>query len=146
MTLDALPPELVALALKLLILLGSLIAILLLARTARWMGLGTEYRRIKDEAHAIQLADDAECGFDAIAADVDAAGYGAIVRNADGAMMLVRVHGNRFVTRRLDRSFSARLSRNRLHLSSAERAFGSVDLDFGDQAGVIASRMRTLAS
>lgn len=127
-------------------LVGSLIAILLLARAAKWMGLGTEYRRIEDDAHAIRLANEADCGFDGIAADVDAAGYGAIVRNTGGAMMLVRVHGNRFVARRLDRSFNARLSRNRLHLSSPERAFGSVDLDFGEQAGVIASRMRILSS
>lgn len=146
MTIDLIAAQLMALAPKVLLLIGSLIAILLLARTARWMGLGTEYRRIDDEAHAMQLADDAECGFDAVAADVDAAGYGAIVRNANGAMMLVRVHGNRFAARRLDCSFSTRLARNRLHLTSPERAFGSVDLDFGDQAGVIASRMRTLAS
>ena len=146
MSVDLLPAQLVALAPKILPLLGSLIAILLLARAARWMGLGTDYRRIADEAHAIALAEEAECGFAGIAADVDAAGYGAIVRNGDGAMMLVRVHGNRFVARRLDRSFATRLNRNCLHLASPERAFGSVDLDFGEQAGVIASRMRTLPS
>lgn len=145
MTLDTLPPELVALAPKLLTLLGSLLAILLLARAARWMGLGTDYRRIRDEAHAIALAEEAECGFAGTAADVDAAGYGAIVRNAEGAMMLVRIHGNRYVARRLDRGWSTRLNRNRLELTSPERAFGHVDLDFGDQAGIIASRMRTLA-
>lgn len=145
MSLDAFFPRLLALAPELLPLIGSLIAILLLARTARWMGLGTEYRRIRDEDHAIRLAEEAECGFDGIAADVDAAGYGAIVRNAAGSMMLVRIHGNRYVARRLDRSFTTRLDRNRLHLVSSEPTFGSVDLDFGDQAGVIASRMRTLA-
>lgn len=145
MTIDSLAAHLFALAPTLLPIIGSLIAILLLARTARWMGLGLEYRRIADAAHAIALADDAECGFGGIAADVDAAGYGAIVRNSDGAMMLVRVHGNRFVARRLDRQFTARLNRNRLHLASGESSFGSVDLDFGDQAGIIASRMRTLS-
>ena len=127
-------------------ILGSLIAILLLAQAARWMGLGSDYNRIIDESHAIRLADDAEYGFDGIAADVDAAGYGAIVRNATGAMMLVRVHGNRFAARRIDRSFTARLNRNCLSLVSPEMAFGQVDLDFGNQAGVIASRMRTLSS
>ena len=146
MTADFIPAQFLALALKVVPLVGSLIAILLLARAARWMGLGTDYRRIEDEAHAIRLANEAECGFDAVAADVDAAGYGAIVRNSGGAMMLVRVHGNRFVARRLDRSFATRLNRNRLHIASPERAFGSVDLDFGEQAGVIASRMRTLSS
>ena len=142
---DVFLSRLLELAPVLLPLLGSLLAILLLARTARWMELGTDYRRIIDAAHAIRLADEAECGFDAVAADVDAAGYGAIVRSGTGAMMLIRVHGNRFVARRLDRNFVTRLDRNRLHLTSSEPTFGSVDLDFGDQAGVIASRMRTLS-
>lgn len=144
MSFDLLQAQLLALAPTILPIIGSLIAILLLARAARWMGLGLDYQRIADPAHAIALADEAECGFGGIAADVDAAGYGAIVRNAAGAMMLVRVHGNRFVARRLDRQFAVRLNRNRLQLASGESSFGSVDLDFGDQAGIIASRMRTL--
>jgi uncharacterized Rossmann fold enzyme len=144
MSLEIVSHWLLVLAPKIMPLIGSLIAILLLARMARWMGLGTEYRRIEGEISAIRLANEAECGFDAVAADVDGAGYGAIVRNAEGAMMLVRVHGNQFVARRLDRSFTTRLDRNRLHLTSPEWAFGSVDLDFGDQAAVIASRMRML--
>jgi hypothetical protein len=123
-------------------LLGSFVAVILLARVARWMGLGVTHERIVDEAHAIALAEEAECGFDGIAADVDAAGYGALVRNATGATMLVRAHGNRFAARRVDASFTARLDRNRLWLHSGERAFGSVELDFGARAGVIASRLR----
>lgn len=127
-------------------MVGSLIAILLLVQAARWMGLGSDYNRIIDETHAIRLADEAECGFDAVAADVDAAGYGAIARNAIGGMLLLRIHGNRFVARRIDRSFDIRLNRNRLSITSPERSFGQVDLDFGNRAGVIASRMRTLSS
>ena len=123
-------------------ILGSLIAVLLLAQTARWMGLGATHEKIADEAHAIQLAEEAECGFEGVAADVDAAGYGAIVRNAAGAMMLVRAHGNRFAARRIDKGFTARLDRNRLWLQSGERSFGGVELDFGTRAGVIASRLR----
>lgn len=126
----------------LLPIIGSLIAVLLLAQTARWMGLGATHEQIVDEAHAIALAEEAECGFDGISAEVDAAGYGAIVRNAAGAMMLVRAHGNRFAARRLDKSFTARLDRNRLWLQSGERSFGGVELDFGPRAGVIASRLR----
>jgi hypothetical protein len=132
-------PDWLALALP---LLGSFVAVILLAQVARWMGLGVTHERIADEAHAIALAEEAECGFDGISADVDAAGYGALVRNAAGATMLVRAHGNRFAARRIDQSFTARLDRNRLWLNSAERAFGSVELDFGARAGVIASRLR----
>lgn len=126
----------------LLPILGSLVAVLLLAKTARWMGLGATHEQIVDEAHAIALAEEAECGFDGVSADVDAAGYGAIVRNAAGAMMLVRAHGNRFAARRIDPGFTARLDRNRLWLQSGERSFGAVELDFGNRAGVIASRLR----
>jgi hypothetical protein len=123
-------------------LIGSAIAIVALALIARWLGLGTKYERIRDEAHALALAEEAECGFGGIAADVDAAGYGAIVTNAAGAMMLVRAHGNRFAARRIGPGFSARLDRNRLWLAAEERTFGSVDLDFGKRAGTIAARLR----
>lgn len=123
-------------------LVGSLVAVLLLAQVARWMGLGEGYEKIADEAHAIALAEQAECGFDGVSADIDAAGYAAIVRNAAGAAMLVRAHGNRFAARRIDKGFTARLDRNRLWLASSERTFGAVELDFGPRAGVIASRMR----
>lgn len=123
---------------------GSLLAVLGIAWLVRRMELGTDYERIRDDAHAIALAEEAECGFGGVAADVDAAGYGAIVRNAEGRMMLVRVHGNRFAARRIDTSFTARLDRNRLWLQSGERSFGSVELDFGSRAGVIASRLRTV--
>jgi hypothetical protein len=123
---------------------GSLLAIVAIAWLVRRMGLGTGHERIRDEAHAIELAEEAECGFDGVAADVDAAGYGAIVRNAAGAMMLVRAHGNRFAARRIDTGFTAKLDRNHLWLQSGERTFGSVELDFGSRAGVIASRLRTV--
>lgn len=123
-------------------LLLSLIAVLGMAQAARWFGLGSDYERIRDEAHAIQLAEEAECGFDGIAADVDAAGFGAIVRNDRGGMMLVRAHGNRHAARRIDAAFVARLDRNRLVLASGESSFGTVELDFGKRAGVIASRLR----
>lgn len=125
-------------------LIGSLVAVLLLARTVRWMGLGEGHQRIVDEAHAIALAEEAECGFDGIAADIDAAAYAAIVRNADGSAMLVRAHGNRFAARRIDAGFTARLDRNRLWLHSAERSFGEVELDFGPRAPIIASTLRTI--
>ena len=123
-------------------LVGSLVAVLLLARVARWMGLGDGHDRIIDESHAIALAEEAECGFDGITADIDAACFAAIVRNAAGAAMLVRAHGNRFAARRITQGFTARLDRNRLWLDSGERSFGRVELDFGARAPIIASRLR----
>ena len=120
----------------------SIIAVLGIVALTRWMGLGSGYERIRDERHAIALADEAECGFDGVAADVDAAGYGAIVRNRAGAMMLVRAHGNRFAARRITPAFVARLDRHRLWLDSGERRFGAVMLDFGPRAGTIAAGLR----
>ena len=121
---------------------ASLFAVMLVAATVKWMGLGQDRPRIRDAAHAMQLAEEAECGFAPVSADVDAAGFGALVRNADGATMLIRAHGVHFVARRIDASFLARLDRNRLMLKSAESAFGAVELDFGNRASIIASRLR----
>ncbi len=120
----------------------SLVAVLLVASTVQWMGLGQDRPRIRDAAHAMQLAEEAECGFAAVSADVDAAGFGALVRNASGATMLLRAHGVHFVARRIDHSFLARLDRNRLTLKSGEAAFGAVELDFGSRAATIVSRLR----
>ena len=120
----------------------SVLAVLGIAGLTRWLGLGAGYERIRDEAHAIALADQAECGFDGVAADIDTAGFGAIVRNRAGAMMLVRAHGNRFVGRRITRDFTARLDRSRLWLDSGERRFGGVHLDFGQRAGAVAAGLR----
>jgi len=125
-------------------LVGSLIAVLLLAQAARWMGLGSDYERIRDERHAIALAEEAICGFDGTDADVDAAGFGAIVRNAAGEMLLVKAHGNRFAARKIDNRFAARLDRHLLELTSDDPFFGSVRLDFGGRAGSIASRLRAV--
>lgn len=126
----------------LLILGASLIAVLATAWVTRVMGLGTVHEQIRDTAHAIRLADEAECGFGGVAANVDASGYGAIIANAGGAQMLIRAHGNRFVARRIGPGFEARLDRRFLTLRSDERSFGVVTLDLGDQAATVASRLR----
>ena len=128
-----------------LITLGaSLVAILALAWLARWLGLGAGHDPIRNAAHAIELAEEAECGFGGTAAYVDAAGYGAIVSNAAGAQMLVRAHGRHFAARRIGPGFAARLDRRALTLTSDERRFGSVTLDLGDNAAQAASRLRTV--
>ncbi len=123
-------------------LVGSLVSVLLLVQIARWMGLGAERVRIRDSSHAIALAEEAECGFDGVSAEVDQAGYGAIVTNAAGAMMLVRAHGNRFAARRITPDFEGHLDRGRLRLASPERHFGAVTLDFGARGGAIAASLR----
>jgi hypothetical protein len=125
-------------------LAASIIAILGVFWLVRWMGLGAGHDRIRDAAHAISLAEEAECGFGGVSAAVDKGGYGALVTNGDGAVMLVRSHGNRFAARRLGPGWQARLDRRMLQLTAAETSFGSVVLDMGDEAGAVAARLRTV--
>ncbi|MCU0729928.1 MAG: hypothetical protein MUF41_07550 [Sphingopyxis sp.] len=122
----------------------SLVAVLVVARAVRWLGLGSDYQRIADAAHAIRLAEEAECGFGGVEADVDTAGYAAIVRNAAGGMMLVRSHGNHFAARRLYPGVAARLDRERLIVDCGDARFGAVALDLGKRAPVVASSFRRL--
>jgi hypothetical protein len=58
---------------------GSLLAVLALGWLAGFMGLGGE-TRIRDEAHAMQLADEGLYGFEATDAVRDLAGYSALVK------------------------------------------------------------------
>ncbi len=125
-------------------LAASLVAILGVAWLVRRMGLGIGHVRIRDSDHAIALAEEAECGFAGVRGDVDMAGYGALVTNADGAVMLVRAHGNRFAARRIGPGWHARLDRRTLELCADERAFGNVTLNLGEEAGAIAARLRNV--
>jgi hypothetical protein len=127
---------------ELLKLGGSVIAIIAVFWLVRWMGFGATHERIRDVAHAIALADEAECGFAGVSAVVDMAGYGALVTNAAGAVMLVRAHGNRFAARRIGPGWHARLNRRMLELSAADSTFGTVTLDLGEEAGAVAARLR----
>lgn len=129
-----------------LMLAASLLGVLLTVAAVRWLGLGGEHERIIDAAHAIRLAEEAECGFGGVAASVDGAGYGALVRNADGAVMLIRAHGNRFAARRIVPGWQARLDRDQLSLTADEGPFGSVTLQLGAQAAVEAARLRSVLS
>lgn len=127
-----------------LIQLGvSLIAVLFVAWLVKRIGLGAD-PRIEDAAHAIGLAEEAEAGFKGIEVARDRAGFAAIVRNAEGRMMLVRAHGNHFAARPVDAATVGRLDKDFLTLTTPEKTFGSVTLQLGKEAGMWASRMRDL--
>jgi hypothetical protein len=121
---------------------GSIIAIGAVFWLVRYMGFGATHTRIRDAGHAIALAEEAECGFAGVTAAVDTAGFGALVTNAAGAVMLVRAHGNRFAARRIGPGWHARLNRRMLELTAAESTFGTVTLDLGEEAGAVAARLR----
>ena len=129
-----------------LIQLGaSLAAILLLAWLSRWLGLGRDVR-LQDEAEARQLAQAALCGFVAAELVIDRAGIGALLRDQQGRVMLLRRHGAHFAARLLDSHAFARLDHNFLTVGTGEVRFGQITLDLGDQAAVWASSLRRLGN
>jgi hypothetical protein len=128
---------------QLLQLGASLLAILALAFVAWKLRLGGD-RRIRDEAHARELADEALCGFEPRDLAIDRAGYGALLRDAHGRVMLLRRHGAHFAGRLLDSHVHSRLDRNFLTVATGDRRFGSVTLDLGGQAQYWAASLRRL--
>jgi len=123
---------------------ASLVAVLFVAWLVGRMGLGAD-PRIEDAAHAIRLAEEAEAGFRGVEVGRDRAGFAAIVRNAEGRMLLVRAHGNHFAARPVDASVIGRLDKDFLTLTLPEKTFGAVTLHLGKDAGMWASRMREFA-
>ena len=124
---------------------ASLVIVLLVAWLVGKLGLGAD-PRIADEAHAIRLAEEAEAGFRGVEVARDRAGFAAIVQNAEGRMMLVRAHGNHFAARPVDASVIGRLDKDFLTLTMPEKTFGAVTLQLGKDAGMWASRMRSLSA
>jgi hypothetical protein len=120
---------------------ASLVAILLLAWLARRLRLGGDVR-IRDEAHARTLANEAVFGFDPVDIAIDKAGIGALLRDVQGRQMLLRRHGAQFVGRILDPGVDARLDRTFLTIGTGEKSFGQVTLNLGDAAQVWAAGLR----
>ena len=124
-----------------ILLAGSVAGIFGLAWAAHGLGLGAD-PRIIDEDHARLLADEAHCGFDAVDVAVDRGGYAALLKDADGHHMLIRVHGNHFVSRMIEPPFFGQLNRKMLTIRLPERTFGEVTMDLGDRAAIWASGLR----
>lgn len=122
---------------------GSVVAILLLAWLCAKLGLGADVR-IGSEEEARELAREALCGFEPVDLALDRAGIGALLRDGEGRVMLLRRHGAHFAARLLDSHAFARLDRNFLTLGTDEPTFGKVTLDLGDKAQNWASSLRRL--
>src|SRR3546814_1824918 len=99
------------------------------------MGLGAD-PRIQDAAQAIRLAEEAEAGFGGVEVARDRAGFAAIVRNAEGRMLLIRAYGNHFAARPVDASVIGRLDKDFLTLTMPERTFGAVTRQLEKEAGL----------
>lgn len=114
---------------------GSLVAILALAGLAHWLNLGgTPTLNTNDSVrHAAQEADD---GFEAIESVCDAQGRAALARDAEGRIMVIKRHGNRFAGRVLGQGAQARLwndhGKTGLEVDPGEVRFGKVYLHLPD--------------
>ncbi|MBK6802767.1 MAG: hypothetical protein IPG83_15160 [Novosphingobium sp.] len=123
----------------------SLIAILLLALLARQLGLGGDVR-LRTRAQALDEAAAALGGFEAVDVALDRAGIGALLRDSQGRVLLLRRHGAQFAARLLDSHADTRLDRNFLTIGTGDTSFGKVTLDLGDKAQVWAASLRRLGT
>jgi len=127
-----------------LIQLGvSLVAILALAWLAKKMGLGGD-RRIRSEDEARKLADESVNGFEPVDIAIDRAGYGALLRDAQGRILVLRRHGALFAGRLITHRPRARLDQSLLTIEAEDRPFGAVTLDLGAEAQVWAASLRRM--
>lgn len=124
-------------------LAGSIVAILLVALLAAKLRLGEDVR-LQGESEARELAGLAVAGFVPNEVALDRAGIGALLRDPQGRVMLLRRHGAQFAARLLDSHAFARLDRNFLTIGTREQTFGQVTLDLGNEAPVWAASLRRL--
>ena len=111
--------------------LGSLVAILALAAIARAMKLGPE-RRLTSPEEAVEAAEQAVSGFGAVALALDADSRGALLRDAQGRVLLLRPHGTHFAGRVLTAAARARLESDVLVIDTAEKRYGAARLRVDD--------------
>lgn len=122
---------------------GSLVAILALSWFALKMRLGGD-PRIRTEAEARHHADQAVSGFEPVDIALDRAGYGALMRDAEGRILMLRRHGAHFAGRLITHRPEARLDQNLLIIEPEDRPFGTVILDLGKNAQIWAASLRRL--
>lgn len=114
---------------------GSLVAILALAGLAYWLKLGGT-PALGSEDSVRRAAREVDDGFEVTESVCDAQGRAALARDADGRIMVIKRHGNRFAGRLLGPGAGARLWKDRaetaLEVDPGEARFGKVFLDLPD--------------
>jgi hypothetical protein len=121
----------------------AFILIIGLYHLARAMQLGGDVR-IRDEAHARELADAAISGFAPQDIALDRARIGALLRDANGRVLVLRRHGSHFAARLLPDHAGVRLDRQFLTLTPGEPRFGTITLELGPEAQAWAASLRRL--
>lgn len=112
---------------------GSLIAILTLYGLARWLGLGGS-PSLKDTALLAAVADEVDTGFTIEQAAVDRGGASALVKHADGRIMVIKRHGNRYAGRILGKGAKVREEVDGILIDCGEARFGTVRLSIENPA------------
>lgn len=107
--------------------LASLGAILALAYVARRLGLGTA-SVLAGPDEAARVFDEVCPGFRAVQSAIDRDGKGAIARDAQGHVLVVRQHGSQFAGRLLAPASRTRIEGDALVVETGERRFGAVSL------------------
>ena len=114
---------------------GSLVAILALAGLAAWLKLGGTLR-LDGEEGVRRAAVEVEDGFSPVAIACDDKGAAALARDAEGRIMLIKRHGNRFAGRLLGPNTQAHwrcvVSPEGLVVDTGEVRFGKVHLTTPD--------------
>lgn len=121
-------------------LAGSLAAVFLVAWLVGRLGLGRAAPL--DEAGARQAAEQAFIGhhFGAVALDRD--GRAALVAAADGAVALIRSHGDKWVARLIAPPVAAQTDGEALIVPPSEAMFGTTTLMLGAEAAAWAAKLR----
>jgi hypothetical protein len=122
---------------------GSLLAIFALAWIALKLGLGGD-ARIRDEAHLLDLVDEALHGFDPVDIAIGRDGLSALARDGEGRVIVLRRHGSHFASRVIDRAARVERTGDTLTVDTGDRRFGEVALDLGTDAGVWAERLNAV--
>jgi hypothetical protein len=120
---------------------GSLVAILALAGLAWWLKLGGSPKLASDD-DVRRAAGEVEDGFDPVTIARDAEGLAAVARDAQGRIMVIKRHGNRFAGRVLDESAKATLNidlgETLLVVRTGQTLFGDVYLAVDDPKAWVA--------
>ena len=86
----------------------------------------------QDDEEAAFAASEAIDGFDAVRIGRDTEGRSALMCDAEGRILLLKRHGNRFAGRLLGQSAEARVEGETLIVSTGERRFGGARLHIDD--------------
>lgn len=110
---------------------GSLAAILLLASIARWLKLGHPIRIESDEQARI-AANEVLDGFKPVEVARDRAGRGALLRDDQGRIMLLKSHGSKLAGRILTEAANATSDGDTISIDTGEKQYGVVGLVLDD--------------